>query len=117
MATTAATATWAKLPSGSWGLSVTSATSPMGVVVIARKKDGATSTHRVVRTVEQKGDRWLCEQAPATAVRNVASAPVTRSAPRSEGCCRGCRGPVVDAARHRAMEGYCGACAFDEFDL
>lgn len=30
--------------------------------------------------------------------------------------CRGCRGPIEDAPHHRAMHGYCGACAFDEFD-
>lgn len=32
------------------------------------------------------------------------------------GVCRGCGGPVRDAGHHRAMEGYCGTCAFDEFD-
>lgn len=28
----------------------------------------------------------------------------------------GCGNDVVDAPHHRAMEGYCGECAFDEFD-
>jgi hypothetical protein len=32
------------------------------------------------------------------------------------GGCRGCGGPIRDASHHRAMEGYCGSCAFDEFD-
>lgn len=30
--------------------------------------------------------------------------------------CRGCHGPLDDAPHHRAMGGYCGNCAFDEFD-
>lgn len=33
------------------------------------------------------------------------------------GRCRGCGGSIQDAAHHRAMEGYCGDCAFDEFDM
>jgi hypothetical protein len=32
------------------------------------------------------------------------------------GICRECGGPLVDASHHRAMQGYCGGCAFDEFD-
>ena len=31
--------------------------------------------------------------------------------------CRGCGGPIRNAPHHRAMEGYCGYCAFDEFDM
>lgn len=30
--------------------------------------------------------------------------------------CRECGGPLVNAKRHAAMDGYCGNCAFDEFD-
>lgn len=33
------------------------------------------------------------------------------------GRCRGCGGPIKDAPHHRAMEGCCGYCAFDEFDM
>lgn len=32
------------------------------------------------------------------------------------GRCRGCGGPIRDARHHAAMGGYCGSCAFDEFD-
>lgn len=39
-----------------------------------------------------------------------------RESSSSAGRCRGCRGPITHAAHHRAMEGYCGSCAFDEFD-
>jgi hypothetical protein len=34
----------------------------------------------------------------------------------SNGRCRECGGPIRDASHHRAMQGYCGNCAFDEFD-
>jgi hypothetical protein len=30
--------------------------------------------------------------------------------------CRCCGGSIIDAPHHRAMNGYCGSCAFDEFD-
>jgi len=33
------------------------------------------------------------------------------------GRCRGCHGQIKDAPHHRAMQGYCGECAFDEFDM
>jgi len=33
------------------------------------------------------------------------------------GRCRGCGGLIRDAPHHRAMGGYCGSCAFDEFDI
>jgi len=35
----------------------------------------------------------------------------------SSGRCRECGGPIRDASHHRAMQGYCGDCAFDEFDM
>lgn len=34
----------------------------------------------------------------------------------NSGRCRGCGGQLVDADHHRAMNGFCGSCAFDEFD-
>jgi hypothetical protein len=36
---------------------------------------------------------------------------------RNGGRCVECGGPVEDAPHHRAMEGYCGSCAFDEYDI
>jgi hypothetical protein len=30
--------------------------------------------------------------------------------------CRGCGGPIRDAGHHQAAGGYCGSCAFDEYD-
>jgi hypothetical protein len=32
------------------------------------------------------------------------------------GRCKECGGSIKDAPHHRAMEGFCGSCAFDEFD-
>jgi hypothetical protein len=33
------------------------------------------------------------------------------------GLCKQCGRTIKDAPHHRAMEGYCGECAFDEFDM
>jgi hypothetical protein len=38
------------------------------------------------------------------------------TAAEQAGVCRGCGGPIRDAGHHRAMGGFCGACAFDEYD-
>lgn len=40
-----------------------------------------------------------------------------RNSPARRGGCRGCGGPIRNAPHHRAMGGYCGYCAFDEFDM
>lgn len=55
-----------------------------------------------------------CFDAAACAARQEANCfrPETRS-----GKCRGCGGPVVNAPQHRAMDGYCGRCAFDACGL
>lgn len=46
------------------------------------------------------------------------SVPDRKAASRStRSRCRECGGPLRDSAHHRAMEGYCGSCAFDEFDM
>lgn len=43
--------------------------------------------------------------------------PPAVSKPTNSRRCRGCGGPVVNAPHHRAMGGYCGSCAFDEYDM
>lgn len=61
-------------------------------------------------------DFWV-DAASVTIVDGVPPASSRSSSPRAaSGRCRGCRGPIVDAPHHRAMGGYCGQCAFDEFD-
>lgn len=57
-------------------------------------------------------DFWV-DAALVTTASAATSGARTRTAP---GRCRGCRGPIVDASHHRAIGGYCGQCAFDEFD-
>jgi hypothetical protein len=38
------------------------------------------------------------------------------TAAEQAGACRGCGGPLRDAGHHRAIGGFCGTCAFDEYD-
>lgn len=84
------------------------------------------NTYPVRDQLRELGGRWDAAsktwQVPASkaeaAHRVVASAPT--AAPRtyrraSNGMCRGCRGPIVNAPHGRAMGGYCGSCAYDEF--
>lgn len=65
---------------------------------------------------------WMVPASNAEAARAlVASAPKRSFARRGfggrgGGCCRECRGPIVNAPHHRAMGGLCGSCAFDEYD-
>lgn len=52
---------------------------------------------------------WVAQNV-VTAVRSTSYSRGSRRG------CKGCGGQVVDARHHRAMDGYCGSCAFDEFD-
>lgn len=44
------------------------------------------------------------------------SEAVAEARAEKSGRCRGCGGPITNAAHHAAMGGYCGTCAFDEYD-
>lgn len=95
------TATPAKLQSGAWGARVTGNANPGDVLTIiaASGKSWEAVVERVVWT---NGEVSLC---------------ATSSQKRHSGRCKGCGRSIKDAPYHRAMEGYCGECAFDEFDM
>lgn len=59
--------------------------------------------------------RRLVESAPKSSYSGGFRRPSYRGLRRS-GRCKGCGGEIRDARYHRAMGGYCGECAFDEFD-
>ena len=61
----------------------------------------------------------ICSVQPVavTSRPTAAHRPASTGHAHRSGRCRGCGGPIVDAPHHRAMEGYCGSCAFDEFDI
>lgn len=72
---------------------------------------------------------WMVPESSAERAQALV-AGATKSAPRAAGSsrsgyggsgygsrCKGCRGPIADARHHRAMGGYCGSCAFDEYDM
>lgn len=81
------------------------------------------NTYPVRDELKGLGGRWNSErkvwEVPAAAYQRakaiVDGARSSRSR-RSSYRCRGCGGPLRDASHHRAMGGYCGYCAFDEFD-
>ncbi len=105
------TATPAKLRDGSWGARVPGRAS-VGMALTVRTKSGKSWAAIVTKVL------WSSSEATLCATKRSATASVTmRNGERRHGRgCKGCRGPVVDSSHHRAMEGYCGSCAFDEFD-
>lgn len=100
--------TYIKLKNGDWGLRSDSALAS-GVAVSVVKKSKERKLEIVGDLVWKGLDIWLYA---------IKKAPPTSSSGsfRRSGRCRGCRGPIEDAPHHRAMGGYCGQCAFDEFD-
>ena len=94
-------ATPAKLKSGAWGARVAGTVNPGDVVTITSSSG---------RSWEAVVDRVLWSNAEI-------SICATSSHARHFGLCRECGRAVKDAPHHRAMEGYCGECAFDEFDM
>lgn len=104
------TATYTKLKTGAWGVRVPGA-ARAGQTVTVTKRDGSRRTETVSRVL------WAGDGVSICAI--ASSGARSSSAPRrsgGSGGCRGCGGRVVDAPHHRAMAGYCGHCAFDEFD-
>lgn len=114
------TATPTKLRDGTWGARVSGRVSE-GDLVTIRTSTGKTWQARITRIVWAGKDRDGADAAiVATASTEPKPATPARrariGAPRAGGRCRGCRGEIADAPHHRAMHGYCGSCAFDEFD-
>jgi len=89
--------------------------------VAVTKKDGTTKTE----TIESVGKPFAASSGdlvygyikPSVKPSNGNGNGHHKPSSSSNGSCRGCHGPVKDAPHHRAMQGYCGECAFDEFDM
>jgi len=65
--------------------------------------------HEPAKWRKAVGEFWKATEQP---VARVASRHI-----EARSRCRGCGGPIRHAPHHPAMEGYCGYCAFDEFDM
>jgi formamidopyrimidine-DNA glycosylase len=106
------TATPTKLRDGSWGARVKGAVNA-GDVVTIKTSTGKTWDAKVEAVLWSGDGVSLCK----TSSLDRAPAPSSGSRfTRRTGGCRGCGGPIRHAKHHRAMEGYCGSCAFNEFD-
>lgn len=119
---TTPTASPAKLRDGSWGARVPGGAS-VGQTVEVRTSTGKTWTAVVTRVVWTGSDRVTGLPVAICATQSLESAPARSARPATSrgqyvtrGRCKGCRGPIKHAPHHRAMQGYCGSCAFDEFD-
>lgn len=98
-------ATPAKLKSGAWGARVAGYQVAVGDEVSIAAQSGKTWTAVVAQIVWKGPDLTL-----------VATGQAAHSHSHS-GRCKGCGRRIKDAPQHRAMGGYCGECAFDEFDM
>lgn len=103
--------TFAKLNDGSWGLRGPQKELVTGRLVTVSLRDGTVQTAIVGRVLAQFQD------GNALATKDTGTRSGRRDSGRRYGGCRECGGPVVDAPHHRAMGGYCGECAFDEYDM
>lgn len=97
-------ATPIKLRNGSWGAKITGSAS-IGDTITITAKNGRVWNTTVTQVVFSNDGVTL-----------VATAKHSKEYTQN-GRCKGCGGPVVNASHHRAMAGYCGTCAFDEFDM
>lgn len=102
--------TYTKLRDGSWGIKV-AGTAIAGQVVTVTTKAGATRSETIARVLYSGPNYIVC-----SVVEKPWRQPKRLQSRLSNGRCRECRGPVVDSPHHRAMNGLCGSCAFDEFD-
>jgi len=104
-----------KLRNGSWGVKGPGILEPEMAVVV-KTKAGKTWTAMVTKVVWRgNGTAIAATQSLDRPARRSSNYQRVERKPMP-GRCKGCGGPVRDCARHPAMDGYCGACAFDEFD-
>jgi hypothetical protein len=96
-------ATPAKLSTGAWGARVVGR-ADAGDSVTITSQGGKSWEASIERVVWTNGEVTLC------ATSSSARAATT-------GRCKGCVRGIKDASHHVAMGGYCGECAFDEFDI
>lgn len=112
-ATQTATAAPAKLRNGDWGAKVQSETIHAGDTITVTTRAGKSWDAQVTKVV------WSGSGVSICATQRVAAQSRSTPSPkqsRQGGRCRECRGTIKNATHHRAMEGLCGHCAFDEFD-
>lgn len=98
-------ATPAKLKTGAWGARVAGTPVQVGDHITVTSQAGKTWSATVLQVV------WQGSGVTLVATGNVGPAH------QATGRCKGCGGAIRDAGHHRAMGGYCGSCAFDEFDM
>lgn len=72
-------------------------------------------------TWDAQAKGWRVPEDKADEARKIvanASSGARKSGARTgrSGRCRGCGGPIRNAPHARAQGGYCGSCAFDEYD-
>lgn len=104
------TASYTKLKSGDWGVRVQGKVAE-GDVVTVTKKSGETKRETISKVVWSGNGVSICAIEQSASPRGY-----RRSGRGGSGRCRECGGPIRNAPHHRAMGGYCGYCAFDEFD-
>ena len=97
-----------KLDDGTWGVLIAGPRPEPGATVTVIKASGEHKTETVAAVLSSSDSKHTCS------IERRAKQSLGHSQPRRQ--CRVCRGPVVNAPHHQAMEGYCGECAFDEFD-
>jgi hypothetical protein len=102
-------ATYTKLKSGEWGLRIVGPAPSAGAEILVQKKDGSTKMEKIGKVVWEGDNVALA----TVAALNYRPSDLQYSGNR---LCRGCGGYVRHAPHHRAMNGFCGHCAFDEYD-
>ena len=103
-------ASFTKLASG-WGVRVPGTPAPGSTVEVDSKYGRKTVT--IAEVVETRDGSSICSIVAEPCKARASSG--RRSSGGGSGRCRACRGPLVNASHHRAMGGYCGQCAFDEY--
>lgn len=97
--------TYYKLKTGDWGIKGPVKDIKPGRAVKVLKK----STNEIKSEVVKK---LICDFKDGNGI-----ASIEQDEHYGRTTCKECKGPLVNAPHHRAMEGYCGHCAFDEFDM
>jgi len=105
-----------------WDDSVEAVTSRDGSRILLLFRDGSRKFWasrpdvQVVKTYQRPQTIGRLQDLAAEYRQHGSAEAANEARARRSGRCRGCGGALRDVPRHAAMGGYCGSCAFDEFD-
>lgn len=93
------------------------------IEIVGNRAYATGNTYHIKDAIKKAGGKWDSEKKGwyvSASKEEALKKAIANAVPNHEeksngGRCKSCGGVIKDAPEHRAVGGYCGECAFDEF--